>query len=47
MCVRGGGGGNLSDRVYVHVVKLMGGLCPRIQIRAKGGGDCSGDIVLH
>ena len=35
VCVRGGG--ISSGRVYAHVVKLMGGLCPRIKIRAGGG----------
>ena len=55
----GGGGGGFRLRGlcpcckihrgdYVHVAKFMrGGLCPRTQILAGGGGVVRGDIVLH
>ena len=35
LCVRRGGGIS-SERVYVHVVKFIGGLCPRCKIHRGG-----------
>ena len=57
LCVRRRGGISCR-RVYVHVVKFIGGIMSMLQnswgrIRStytnlsRGGGGCPGDIVLH